>query len=53
MKINVGTYGDHIYRYAFDTETMEFNLLEKAEAHNASYIIQDGSRVYAFSETGA
>ena len=53
MKINVGTYGDHVYRYALDTETMEFTLLEKAEAHNASYIIQDGSRVYAVSETGA
>ena len=53
MKINVGTYGDHIYRYALDTETMEFTLLEKPEAHNASYVIQDGSHLYAVSETGA
>ena len=53
MKINVGTYGDHIYRYALDTETMEFTLLEKAEAHNASYVILEGSHVYAVSETGA
>ena len=53
MKINVGTYGDHIYTYAFDTETLEFTLLEKVEAHNASYVIQDGSYIYAVSETGA
>ena len=53
MKINVGTYGDHIYRYAFDTETLEFSLLETADAHNASYLVQDGSHVYAVSETGA
>jgi 6-phosphogluconolactonase (cycloisomerase 2 family) len=52
MKINVGTYGDHIYTYAFDTEALEFKLLEKAEAHNASYVIQEGSHVYAVSETG-
>ena len=45
MKINIGTYGDHIYRYALDTETMEFTLLEKAEAHNASYVIQCGSHI--------
>ena len=53
MKINIGTYGDHIYRYALDTETMEFTLLEKTEAHNASYVIQGGSHIYAVSETGA
>ena len=53
MKINVGTYGDHIYRYAFDTKTLEFSLLETADAHNASYLVQDGSYVYAVSETGA
>ncbi|MBO5876224.1 MAG: lactonase family protein [Bacteroidales bacterium] len=53
MKINIGTYGDHIYRYALDTETMEFTLLEKTEAHNASYVIQCGSHIYAVSETGA
>ena len=53
MKINVGTYGDHIYTYAFDTESLEFTLLEKAEAHNASYVIQHGSHLYSVSETGA
>ena len=53
MRINVGTYGDHIYTYAFDTESLEFTLLEKPEAHNASYVIQDGSHLYAVSETGA
>ena len=53
MKINVGTYGDHIYTYAFDTESLEFTLLEKVEAHNASYVIQHGSHLYSVSETGA
>lgn len=53
MRINVGTYGDHIYTYAFDTESLEFTLLEKAEAHNASYVIQHGSHLYSVSETGA
>ncbi len=52
IEINVGTYGNHIYRYALDTETLEFTLIDKAEAHNASYVIDDGAYVYAVSETG-
>lgn len=52
MNINIGTYGGHIYKYAFDTETMEFTLLRSVEAHNASYVIQDGTMMYAVSETG-
>ena len=53
VEINIGTYGLHMYRYAFDTETLEFTLLEKVEAHNASYVIDEGKDVYAVSETGA
>ena len=52
MEVNVGTYGNHIYRYIFDTESLEFTLSDKAEAHNASYVIAEGDHVYAVSETG-
>ena len=52
VQINVGTYGQHMYRYALDTETMEFSLIDKVEAHNASYVIDEGGHVYAVSETG-
>lgn len=52
LEINVGTYGHHMYRYAMDTKTMEFTLVDKTEAHNASYVIDEGDHVYAVSETG-
>lgn len=53
VEINIGTYGQHIYRYAFDTESLEFTLLNKVEAKNASYVIDEGESVYAVSETGS
>lgn len=53
IEINVGTYGQHIYRYSLDVETLEFSLLDKVEAHNASYVIDEGAHVYAVSETGS
>ena len=52
MEILTGTYGGHIYRYRFDTENLEFTLLEKIEAENASYAIKDADNIYAVSETG-
>ena len=52
MQITTGTYGSHIYRYGFDTGSMEFTLLEKIEAKNASYAIKDKDNIYAVSETG-
>lgn len=52
MQITTGTYGSHIYRYGFDTGSMEFTLLEKIEAENASYAIKDADNIYAVSETG-
>lgn len=48
----VGTYGENIHRYVFDTETLSFEFVEKAEANNASYVIRVGDAVYAVSETG-
>ena len=43
MQITTGTYGSHIYRYGFDTGSLEFSLLEKIEAENASYAIKDAA----------
>ena len=53
MMINIGTYGNQIYRYSFDTETLEFDLTDAVDAHNSSYVIQDGTHIYSVSETGA
>ena len=53
MEIIAGTYGEQIYRYAFDTESLEFSLIEKVKAENASYAIKDGNNIFAVSETGA
>ena len=53
MEIITGTYGGQIYRYGFDTESLEFTLLEKVKAENASYAIKDGDNIFAVSETGA
>lgn len=52
MEIIAGTYGEHIYRYNFDTESLEFTLTEKIIAENASYAIKEGNNIFAVSETG-
>ena len=52
VQINVGTYGQHVYRYTLDSQTLGFVLVDKVEAHNASYVIDQGDHVYAVSETG-
>ena len=53
----IGTYGEHIYTYSFDHRQNKFELLDKTEAHNASYALagrmQDGrTGIYAVSECG-
>ena len=53
MEIIIGTYGEYIYRYDFDTESMEFSLTEKIKAANASYAIKDEGGIFAVSETVA
>lgn len=53
MEITIGTYGEYIYRYGFDLETLEFSLIEKIQAENASYIINENDHLFAVSETGA
>ena len=52
IEFNVGTYGQYIYRCSIDTETFEFSIIDKVEAHNASYVIDEGDHIYAVSETG-
>ena len=53
IEINVGTYGQYVYRCSLDTETLEFSILDKVEANNASYVIDEGDALYAVSETGS
>lgn len=53
----IGTYGDHIYCYSFDSGSHTFTFKGKAKAANASYAIarsrEDGiNDIYAVSETG-
>ena len=53
IDILVGTYGENIYMYSFDTESQEFLPEGKAEAENASYALSDGDgNIYAVSEVG-
>lgn len=54
LDIIVGTYGEKLYTYSFDTETFEFTKLSDTEARNASYALSDGNgNIYAVSETGS
>lgn len=55
LKMLVGTYGENIYTYSFDTESLEFTQTGKIEAVNASYASAseaEGNIFYAVSETG-
>ena len=48
----IGTYGDNIYRYNLDCQTLEFTLKAKAEAKNASYALAEAGQIFAVSEVG-
>ena len=50
--IVIGTYGEHLYVYSFDNETLEFTQKAKAEAENPSYALADKGSVFAASEVG-
>lgn len=52
MEITIGTYGAQIYRYGFDPESLEFSLIGKIQADNASYVINEDGNLFAVSETG-
>ena len=57
-KINliIGTYGESIYEYSFDTKSLEFEQEKAFKAENGSYCLAyarpDGLNVYSVSETG-
>lgn len=52
-EIVIGTYGDHLYRYSFDSETLTFNFQSKSEARNPSYALASGTKdIYAVNEAG-
>lgn len=54
----IGTYGDHLYHYGFNSDEGSFTFKGKAEAKNPSYVLgygtQDGGmNIFAVSEAGA
>lgn len=49
----IGTYGENVYVYDFDRQSLEFTLKGRAEAKNASYALAKGEHIYAVSETGS
>lgn len=55
LNILIGTYGENIYVYSFDQNSLEFTEKAKSEARNASYALAGkGAQagIYAVSETG-
>lgn len=48
----IGTYGEHLYIYNIDCQTLEFTLKAKAEAKNASYALAEAGQIFAVSEVG-
>lgn len=53
IELIIGTYGENLYRYSFDTNSLEFTLKGKVEAVNPSYALTEGESIFAVSETGA
>lgn len=55
LNLVIGTYGNYLYRYSFNTETLEFSRCAKAEAVNPSYAIalqtDGGNQIFAVRET--
>ena len=56
IDLAIGTYGENIYEYSFDTESLEFTHKTTFKAQNGSYCLgfasPDGLNVYSVSETG-
>ncbi len=48
----IGTYGEHLYIYNLDCQTLEFTLKAKAQAKNASYALAEAGQIFAVSEVG-
>lgn len=52
MEICIGTYGDNLYIYEFDTDDLEFREKGHYSAINPSYALHKDGHIYAVSETG-
>ena len=52
INLVIGTYGEHLYIYNLDCQTLEFTLKAQAEAKNASYALDNWGLVFAVSEVG-
>ena len=52
INLVIGTYGEHLYIYNLDCQTLEFTLKAQAEAKNASYALAEAGYIYAVSEVG-
>lgn len=52
LELVIGTYGGHLHRYSFNTETLEYTSSGRAEAVNASYVLEDEGNIFAVSEAG-
>ena len=48
----IGTYGEHLYIYNLDCQTLEFRLKAQAEAKNPSYALNGLGYIFAVSEVG-
>lgn len=48
----IGTYGEHLYIYNLDCQTLEFTLKAQAEAKNPSYALEGLGYIFAVSEVG-
>ena len=48
----IGTYGEYLYIYNIDCQTLELTLKAKAEAKNASYALAETGQIFAVSEVG-
>lgn len=48
----IGTYGEHLYIYNLDCQTLEFRMKALAEAKNPSYAFEGLGYIFAVSEVG-
>lgn len=53
VELVIGTYGEHLYRYSFDCQSLVFTEKGKAEATDPSYALSCGGDIFAVSETGS
>lgn len=52
IDVVIGTYGQNVYVYSFDCETLEFKQKSVFAATDASYALTDGGNLYAVREKG-